>query len=198
MPVPPLEISAAREDAGKKRYLAQKEERASKKDEPLFDMTDSSQNVNVSLLSQLVLPGDCNSLNIAQGGVIMKLMDNCAAVAAVRHCKTNIVTASLDALDFSNPIFLGNIVHVAAYPTFSSSKSMELEVHVDGEDITTGERWRSVSARLTFVSLGKDGKVKNIAPLNPKTDDEKRRFQAGKERYEKRKEERKRKKEARQ
>ena len=187
-PVPPLKLSPEAHAAGLKRYKLQKAERAESSDSLDESFLEEESATN---LSQLALPSDCNSLKICQGGVIMKLIDNTAAVSAVRHCRTNVVTAALDALNFRNPIFLGNIIHVTAIPSFSSSRSMELEVAVDGEDITTGRRWRSVDARLTFVSLDENGKPKPMPPLVVDTEAAQRRFQKGKERYEVRKKKRK-------
>ena len=61
-----------------------------------------------------------------QGGVIMKLMDSAAGVSAVRFCKSNVVTASLGALNFKKPIFVGNVVTVSAWPSYTSQKTIEV------------------------------------------------------------------------
>ena len=75
-----------------------------------------------------MLPSDCTSTGIVFGGVVMKLMDNAAGIAASRHCRSNVVTASLDALDCMALIHNGDLVHVTATPLFTSSRSLEIEV----------------------------------------------------------------------
>ena len=88
--------------------------------------TPNSVRASTSQLVQLMLPSDCTSNGTVFGGVVMKLMDNAAGVCAVRHCRSNVVTASLDALDFIAPIHNGDIVHVTATPLFTSGRSMEV------------------------------------------------------------------------
>merc|ERR1711871_463074 len=114
-----------------------------------------------------MLPSDVNVAGFVQAGVLLKLMDNCAGICAARHARTNIVTAVLDALDFRAPLFNGNLVHVRARPTFSSSRSLEIEVHVEAERLESGERYTAVHGFLTFVSLDKNGRPLTLTPLPP-------------------------------
>ena len=191
--VPPLRMSDEAYAAGKIRYEAQKQERANQH-ESLNEVMDFEGEEDVTKMSQLMLPDDCNSLNIVRGGVIMKLIDNCAAVGAARHCRTNVVTGAVDALNFTERIHLGNLVHVAAVPTFASRRSLELAVTVEGEDVSTGRRYRSAEARLTFVSLDEEGKTREMPPVRIAEDDnsssgaiKRKRFHDAQRRYEERK-----------
>eukprot|EP00051_Salpingoeca_urceolata_P025038 m.444769 g.444769 ORF g.444769 m.444769 type:complete len:502 (+) comp20300_c2_seq4:135-1640(+) len=173
--VPPFTLLDADEQAaGAKRYAQQKEART--KDpgtrEPFGPPT----------LVHLMLPGDCNAAGLAQAGVIMKLMDNVAGITAARHCRSNVVTVSLDSMDFYQPVRNGNVVSLHARPTFTSKKSMEIEVEVYAEDLRHGRRLTNKS-NFVFVSLDETGKTQSIPPLKPKTEEEKVRFQDGYLRY---------------
>lgn len=103
-------------------------------------------------LAQLMLPSDCVGAELVSGGVIMKLMDNAAGVTAVKHCGTNVVTVSVDAIDFQAPIFVGNLVHVRARPVFVSSRSMEIEVTVEAMRMgANGKPQHVVSTKQAYV-----------------------------------------------
>ncbi|MBN3282320.1 BACH hydrolase, partial [Polyodon spathula] len=100
-------------------------------------------------------------------GVTMKLMDEVAGIVAARHCKTNIVTASVDAINFHRKIKKGCVVTVSGRMTFTSNKSMEIEVFVDADPLveTTKGKYRAVSAFFTYISLDKDGKPLPVTSL---------------------------------
>ena len=143
-------------------------------------------------LAQLVLPSDCTSSGTCFGGTIMKLVDNAGGIVATRHCRTNVVTASIDTMDFLFPSQVGDLLHINAVPTFASSRSLEIIVRVEAEKLMTGVRNLCCHARLTFVSLGDDARPQPVPALCPTNDIESRRFTAARERYEKRKLERQR------
>jgi len=139
-------------------------------------------------LAQVVLPSDCYQGDWAQGGIILKLIDNAAGVSAFRHCKTNVVTASLETLDFKRPVFKGNMIEIFARPSFASSKSLEIEVAVWAEDLRTEERWLAIDTFLVFVSLDEKGKPLPVSPLpEPQTELEKKDREEGLKRYNARK-----------
>lgn len=155
---------------------------------------------STSHLSQLILPSDAaTSSGTVFGGVIMKLMDNAAAICAMRHCRTNAVTARLGALNFDHPVHSGDLVYVTARPVFSSGRSMEIEVTVEAEALASTSRaartasgvgdgrMRTTHGFLTFVSLADDGKVLPLPPVVPKTAEERSQFEAGRNRYNERK-----------
>ncbi|KAI3357293.1 hypothetical protein L3Q82_015743, partial [Scortum barcoo] len=117
--------------------------------------------------------------------VTMKLMDEVAGIVAARHCSTNIVTASVDAINFHRKIKKGCVVTVTGRLTFVSNKSMEIEVLVDACSLVDAERgkYRAVSAFFTFISLDKDNKPLPVPPLKIDGEEEQRRFEEGKARY---------------
>lgn len=97
----------------------------------------------------------------------MKLMDEVAGIVAARHCKTNIVTASVDAINFHEKIKKGSVITISGRMTFTSNKSMEIEVFVDADPFVDEprERYRAVSAFFTYVSLSKEGKPLPVPQL---------------------------------
>ncbi|KAK5894410.1 hypothetical protein CesoFtcFv8_011103 [Champsocephalus esox] len=97
----------------------------------------------------------------------MKLMDEVAGIVAARHCSTNIVTASVDAINFHRKIIKGCVVTVTGRLTFASNKSMEIEVFVDASSLMEAgkEKYRAVSAFFTYISLDKANKALPVPPL---------------------------------
>ncbi|MFZ1036337.1 MAG: acyl-CoA thioesterase [Smithella sp.] len=134
------------------------------------------------IIAQLMNPKDANPAGNVHGGVIMKLIDNAAGCAAVRHSRSNVVTASIDRLDFYNPVFVGDLVTLKASLNFVGKTSMELGVRVEAETLITGYRRHTASAYLTFVALDSNGRPSPISPLVLETDEEKRRNKEAKER----------------
>ncbi|MDJ0765649.1 MAG: acyl-CoA thioesterase [Myxococcota bacterium] len=128
-------------------------------------------------MANVMLPMDANVAGFVHGGVVMKYIDNAAGVAAMRHSQTNCVTASIDRLDFHNPVFIGNLLMVKASLNLVNRTSMEVGVRVECENFLTGELTHTASAYLTFVALGSDFKpVKDPLPsLIFETDIENRR-----------------------
>ncbi|KAM9351429.1 cytosolic acyl coenzyme A thioester hydrolase [Symphorus nematophorus] len=194
MEVPPIKYaSAEQEEEGRKRYEAQKMERLETKAriEEVVPSPPSPEQHTVSFsqssLIHLVGPSDCTLHNYVHGGVTMKLMDEVAGIVAARHCNTNIVTASVDAINFHRKIKKGCVVTVTGRLTFVSNKSMEIEVLVDASSLALmeaeNEKYRAVSAFFTFISLDKDNKPLPVPPLKINGEEEQRRFEEGKARY---------------
>lgn len=127
------------------------------------------------VVSQMMTPQDVNLAGNVHGGVIMKLIDNVAAIVAVRHAKTNVVTASIDRLDFHYPVFVGNLVTLKASLNLVGTSSMEIGVRVETENLLSGEIRHTASAYLTFVALDKSGKPTEIPPLILESETDKRR-----------------------
>jgi len=116
-------------------------------------------------MTQVMSPQDANLYGNVHGGVIMRLIDVAAGVAAVRHCRTNVVTASIERLDLHEPIYIGDLVTLKASLNMAGRTSMEVGVRVEAENLRTGEiRW-TASAYLTLVALGKDGRPTPVPPL---------------------------------
>ncbi len=124
---------------------------------------------------QQMMPQDANLAGNVHGGTIMKLIDNTAGIVGVRHTGGNVVTASIDRLDFHYPVFVGDLLRVIASVNFVGTKSMEIGVRVESENVVTGEIRHTGSAYMTFVSLDENLKPRKIPQIIPETDDEKRR-----------------------
>jgi len=128
-----------------------------------------------AVLVQVMTPQDVNMAGNVHGGVIMKLIDMAGGAVAIRHARANVVTASIDRLDFHNPVFVGDIVTLKADLNLAGRTSVEVGVQVDSENQMTGEVRHTASAYLTYVALDKDGKPVVVPPLIIETDEEMRR-----------------------
>ncbi len=131
---------------------------------------------------------DANIVGNVHGGVIMKLIDSTAGMVAAKHCGTNVVTVSIDSLNFLSPAFVGDILRVHANLNFTGRTSMELGVKVEAENFMTGKIRYAASAYLTFVALDHLGKPMEIPQVIPETDDDIRRNKEAAIRRDKRKE----------
>jgi acyl-CoA hydrolase len=133
---------------------------------------------SVVIMTELVLPQHTNAIGSIFGGVVMSWIDIAAAISSGKYAKSSTVTASIDALHFIAPINLGHVVELRASVNFTGRTSMEIGVRVDSEHPLTGERFHNVSAYLTFVAIGSDGKPRPVPPLLLETDVQKRRYSA--------------------
>lgn len=131
---------------------------------------------SVVTMTELVLPNDTNMFGNLMGGRLMYWMDIAAALAAMKHCSTPVVTASVDNISFENPIKLGNAVHIQARVSRAFNTSMEIHMSVWGEDALHQYKYKSNEAYFTFVSLDPNGKPRKIPALIPETDEEKKLF----------------------
>lgn len=125
------------------------------------------------IMTELVLPNDTNVFGNLMGGRLMYWMDIAAALCAGKHCRTQVVTASVDNISFENPIELGNAVHIEAKLSRAFTTSMEIHLSVWGESFTSHERYKSNEAYYTFVALGPDGKPTRVPELEPVTEEDK-------------------------
>lgn len=140
--------------------------------------------------SQLMMPQDANNLGHVFGGVVLSMMDKTAAIAALRHCRSSVVTASIDRVDFREPIHLGELVIMKASVNYVGRSSMEVGVRVEAEDLFTGNRRHTNSCYMTFVAVDRDGKPVPVPSLVPESPEELRRYRAAEERRRRRLEER--------
>ncbi|MDO9515696.1 MAG: acyl-CoA thioesterase [Syntrophales bacterium] len=127
------------------------------------------------VMAQMMNPLDANPAGNVHGGAIMKLIDTVAGAVAVRHARANVVTASIDRLDFHSPVFIGDLLTLKAGLNMVGRTSMEVGVRVETENLVTGEVRHTASAYLTLVALGRDGRPVEIAPLALETEEQKRR-----------------------
>jgi uncharacterized protein (TIGR00369 family) len=149
---------------------------------------------SIVVMAQVMNPQDANPAGNVHGGVIMKLIDTTAGAAAIKHSRSNCVTASIDRLDFHNPVFIGDLVTVKASVNYAGRSSMEVGVRVESQNLFTGETRHTVSAYMTFVALDSNGKATVIPPLILETPDEKRRNREAQARRETRLREKKKEK----
>ena len=140
--------------------------------------------------SELMMPQHANNLGHVFGGVVLAMMDRTAAVSAIRHARMTCVTASIDRVDFREPIHLGDLVVMKASVNFAGRTSMEVGVRVEAEDLLTGNRRHTNSCYLTFVAVDRHGRPVPVPPLLPETEEEQRRHRAAAERRRRRLEER--------
>jgi acyl-CoA hydrolase len=140
--------------------------------------------------SELMMPHHANNLGHVFGGIMLSMMDKTAAVAAFRHCRLNVVTASIDRVDFREPIHVGDLVVMKSSVNFVGRTSMEVGVRVEAEELLTGRRRHTNSCYLTFVAVDRNGRPIAVPPLIPETPDEQRRAQAAEQRRKRRLEER--------
>ena len=131
---------------------------------------------------ELVLPQDANLLGNILGGRVMHLIDIAGAIAAGRHCRRQVVTASVDHLDFHNPIRLGELIVLEAQVNRAFHTSVEVGVEVFSENFSKGERKHTTTAFLTFVALDESGNPSPVPPVNLKTQAERRRYRDAGER----------------
>ena len=125
---------------------------------------------------EVVLPQDANLLGSILGGRVMHLVDIAAAIAAHRHSNSHVVTASVDYLDFRNPIRVGELIILHARVNRAFRTSMEIGVTVFSENVLTGERKHTTTAYVTFVAIDVNGRPKPVPPLILETAGDRRRF----------------------
>ena len=128
------------------------------------------------VMTELVLPNDTNTFGNLMGGRLMYWMDIASALAAMKHCGSPVVTASVDNISFENPIRLGNVVHIEAKVSRTFKTSMEVHIKVWGEDALKQYKYKSNEAYFTFVALDATNKPKQVNHLIAETEEEKRLF----------------------
>jgi acyl-CoA hydrolase len=140
---------------------------------------------SASEMAEVVLPAQTNPLGKLLGGHVMHLVDIVAAMAASRHANSYMVTASVDYIDFRNPVNLGEIVLLKSHVNRVFHTSLEIGVDVYSEDILTGEKKHTTSAYVTFVAIDEHTrKPKRVPPLIVKGPEEKRRWKEAEKRRE--------------
>lgn len=138
-----------------------------------------------SEMTEIVLPAQTNPLGKLLGGHVMHLVDMVAALAAHRHSNSYVVTASVDYIDFRNPINLGEIVTLYSQVNRVFRTSMEVGVEVYSENVMLGEKKHTTTAYVTFVAIDEKTRCpKPVVPLIVKTAEEKRRFEEAAKRRE--------------
>lgn len=132
---------------------------------------------SASVYSEMALPNDANTLGNVLGGKVMHLVDLAGALAAIRHARCPVVTASVDYMNFLHPIHIGQLIVLHASVNRVFRTSMEVGVRVEVENLVSGDIRHTSSAYLTFVALDKQGNRVPIPPVIPETEQEKRRYE---------------------
>jgi acyl-CoA hydrolase len=140
-------------------------------------LTPKAVRESISEYSELALPNDANGLGNVLGGKVMHLVDLAAALAALRHARRPVVTASVDYMNFLHPVKIGQLILLKSSVNRVFRTSMEIGVKVWVEDLQTGAVRHTSSAYLTFVALDATGQTVPIPPVIPETEDEKRRYE---------------------
>jgi len=132
---------------------------------------------SISEYSEIALPNDANPLGNLLGGRVMHLVDMAAAIAAVRHARHPVVTASVDHMTFLHPVHIGELLTLRSSVNRVFRTSMEVGVKVWVENLSTGVIRHTSSAYLTFVALDAKNNRIPIPPVVPETEDEIRRYE---------------------
>lgn len=140
---------------------------------------------SASEMAEVVLPAQTNALGKLLGGHVMHMVDIVAAMAACRHANSYMVTASVDHIDFRNPVNLGEIVMLKSQVNRVFHTSLEVGVEVFSENLLTGERKQTTTAYVTFVAIDElTRKPRPVPPLILRTPEEKRRWREAAKRRE--------------
>ena len=125
---------------------------------------------------RIMMPMDANVAGNVFGGSIMRLIDEVASIVAFKHSRSNVVTASIDRMDFYSPVYIGDLLRLIASINYTHRTSMEIGVRVEAENPLTGEVRHTGTCFLTYVALDKNRKPTLVPHLRPVTDEEKRRW----------------------
>src|SRR5436190_10165390 len=131
---------------------------------------------SLTIMTEIVLPNDTNSLGNLMGGRLLHWMDICAAMCAHRHCKRVVVTASVNNVSFGQPIKLSSIITLQAKISRAFTTSMEVFIDVWIEDAVTGEKKKCNEAIYTFVAVDQNGAPLPVPPVIPETEEDKKRY----------------------
>ena len=151
-----------------------------------WDLTPRPASESEVVLVQHMDVGDANISGNVHGGVVMKLVDTAAGLAAHKHCRDRVVTVAMDEMSFLEPVFLGEVVTLRAMVNDVGRTSMEVGVRVDAENYFTGRTVHTSSAYLVFVALDRGGKPRPVPPVIAETEIQERRQREAKVRRENR------------
>lgn len=144
---------------------------------PPRDLTPRPVRLSQAMLAELALPSDANNWGFLLGGKVMHLVDVCGALAAMKHARCPVVTASADSINFLHPVHMNQLITLKSSVNRVFRTSMEVGVKVLVEDTMTGEVKHTTSAYLTFVAIDENGKPVPVAPVVPESEEEQRRYE---------------------
>ena len=146
------------------------------------ELTPKSMRASRVTLAQFMQPEHANALGNVHGGWIMKLVDECGALACMRHARTRVVTVAMDSMTFRQPIKVGDLVTLTGEVTYTGRTSMETEVLVEAENPITGVKIHTNHAYLVYVALDEGGRPVTIPPIVAETPEEQQQLDAAKQR----------------
>jgi acyl-CoA hydrolase len=132
--------------------------------------------ISRTTIAEVMMPHMANQLGNVHGGVILGMLDRVGAVSAIRHAQRICVTASVDRVDFREPIHLGELVTMYASVNYAHRTSLEVGVRVEAENLLSGVRRHTNTCYLTFVALDDAGHPVPVPPVVPETEEERRRY----------------------
>ncbi|MDR2648462.1 MAG: acyl-CoA thioesterase [Clostridiales bacterium] len=139
-----------------------------------MDNEGKTRDHSLTVTTELVLPNDANLLGNLLGGRLLHWIDIAGALAASRHSGGIVATIRMDPVEFKHPIYVGNIVSLTSYVTWTGRTSIETAVDTYAEDVLTEEKRFINKIYLIFVALDQNGAKRITPPLIPKTDEERR------------------------
>jgi acyl-CoA hydrolase len=137
---------------------------------------------SIAVSTTTVLPADTNAYGNLFGGHLVALIDKTGSITASRHARRNVVTASIDRVDFIAPVRLGDVLTVTTRLNHVGRTSMEIQADAEAESRLSGERLHACTALLTFVAIGPDGRPVTVPRLTLETADDRRRDDQGRQR----------------
>jgi acyl-CoA hydrolase len=132
------------------------------------------------IMSRQMMPDDANPWGYVHGGTIMKMVDEAAGSAAIRHTRMRVSTAAIDYMSFLHPVHVGDLVTVKASVNDVGRTSMEVGVRVEAENMLTGDVKYTSSCYLVMVALNDEGMPAPVPPVIPETAEDRRRMAAAK------------------
>ncbi len=133
-------------------------------------------------LAQVMLPEDANPHGNVHGGTLMKLADTAGGTCASRHARSLVVTVVVDSMTFERPVYVGDLVVVRAWVTWTGHTSLETEITIDAENVLTGEVRRVSKAYLVYVAIDAAGRPVPVRPLEVATPAQRRRWDEAEQR----------------
>ena len=140
-----------------------------------MDGTSRKVSESKTVVARVMMPQDANISGNVFGGTILKIVDQIAYVAATKHARTNVVTASVDRMHFRSPVHVGDLLTLKANVNAVWRTSMEVGVRVEAEDPRSGIVRHTGSSYLTLVALDSEGKPVGVPGLTLETDEDERR-----------------------
>jgi acyl-CoA hydrolase len=151
------------------------------RDQPILSKTVAESAVS---LGQFMNPEHANSMGNVHGGHILKLCDECGGIVAARHARRPSVTVAIDSMTFHEPVRVSQLLMLQGRITYVGRTSMEVEVRVEAENLLTGEHTHTNSAYFIYVALDENGQPTEVPRLDLVNEDERRRYEEGRQRQE--------------